>query len=138
MSAHDNIALVRHYFEENLRHPRLVRQGDCPESGGSNQVVAAIQRLGANLPDLRFTIHAIVARGDEVEVFATSEATLPGASAPQSAQRVRVSERHVLRIANGTIAAHQMDQTAQVEVWDARRGWQPLPQATSPSNLSLH
>lgn len=135
MNAHDkaNIALVQRYFEEGMNQGNVAlidelvsddyceHVADSAHAPGRDSLKQAILALRRAMPDLRYRIDAIIASGENVEVYATSCATLGGAASRPA--RMRTLERHVLQIRDGRIVAHWNQNPARVETWSSSTGW---------------
>lgn len=145
MAAHEHITIARLYFEERLnRMGAAANRAQWPAwieqfllynpTPNRERLSRAIQRMYGTLPDLHLAITAIAARGDEVDVYTTSEVLLPGTNR----ERLRIVERHTLRFAHNQIVEHYAPHPPRLELWDNTTGWTSIDADLPPDAPPLH
>ena len=121
MSAEENKAVVRRFFEEGWNGHNLNVVDEVVSPNYFNHAAAAEHQHGtagvkhilnwlmAAFPDTRFDIEDIIAEGDMVSIRGTASGTHEGAElwgiAP-TGNRFAVQQAHWVRVADGKLAEH--------------------------------
>ena len=106
MSASDNKAIVRRYFEEGLNQKNRAVLDELLADETLRQLVTSTQ---ANpFPDLHRTVEDLIAEGDKVVARQTNRGTHLGdyMGIPATGKRVTFTAIAILRIADGKIVEH--------------------------------
>ena len=106
MSASDNKAIVRRYFEEGLNQKNRAVLDELLADENLRRLVTSTQ---ANpFPDLHRTVEDLIAEGDKVVARQTNRGTHLGdfMGVPATGKRVTFTAIAILRIADGKIVEH--------------------------------
>ena len=106
MSASDNKAIVRRYFEEGLNQKNRAVLDELLADDNLRRLVTSTQ---ANpFPDLHRTVEDLIAEGDKVVARQTNRGTHLGdfMGVPATGKRVTFTAIAILRIADGKIVEH--------------------------------
>ena len=104
MSASENKALIRRYFEEALNQKNLALLDELVSDENLKQLVTS--KLGIAFPDLHRTVDDVVAEGDKVVARQTMRGTHTGKylGIPPTGRKVTFTAIGIYRIKDGKIA----------------------------------
>jgi steroid delta-isomerase-like uncharacterized protein len=113
---------------EELASADFVGHNWGPGATGREAILQTMQRAGAGVSDVVFTIEDVIAEDDRVAVRVTSSGTHSGTfmGLPATGKRYSIEEIHIFRIRDGKVAEHWHELNAmslmQQLAADAQRG----------------